>query len=111
MAIRVGIACGGGRTPADGPVLLQTLGVPSALREERVVAAVLINAGALVWDDELMSHREGRKIARLQQFAWRRKILRCDHTLRPMQAQRAVRRDDHLARVRAQHAPQIQSGP
>jgi len=49
-----------------------------AVRDERVSAAVLVNAGALVWDDDLVTRREGRKVARLRQLAWWRKILRGD---------------------------------
>lgn len=57
-----------------------------AVRDERVSAAVLVNAGALVWSDDLVARREGRKVARLRQLAWWRKILRGDVTIARMLA-------------------------
>jgi len=58
----------------------------SAIREERISAALLVNSGALVWDDELVTRREGHKVARLRQLIWWRKILRGDVTITRMRA-------------------------
>jgi alpha-beta hydrolase superfamily lysophospholipase len=62
------------------------LAFQAAVREERVSAAVLLNAGALVWDDDLPRRREGRKIARVLDPGWRRRILRGDVTVGRMRA-------------------------
>jgi alpha-beta hydrolase superfamily lysophospholipase len=58
----------------------------AAVREERVSSALLVNAGALVWDDDLPRRREGRKIARVLNPDWRRRILRGDVTIARMRA-------------------------
>jgi alpha-beta hydrolase superfamily lysophospholipase len=58
----------------------------TAVREERVSAALLVNAGALVWDDDLVRRRDGRKIARVLEPGWRRRILRGDVTIARMRA-------------------------
>jgi alpha-beta hydrolase superfamily lysophospholipase len=58
----------------------------AALREARVSAAVLVNAGALVWDDDLPRRRDGRKIARVLEPDWRRRILRGEVTTERMRA-------------------------
>jgi alpha-beta hydrolase superfamily lysophospholipase len=62
------------------------LAFQAAVREERVSAALLLNAGALVWDDDLPRRREGRKIARVLDPGWRRRILRGDVTVGRMRA-------------------------
>jgi hypothetical protein len=56
----------------------------TAVREQRVSAALLVNAGALVWDDDLVRRREGRQIARVLDPEWQRKILRGDVTMAQM---------------------------
>jgi alpha-beta hydrolase superfamily lysophospholipase len=66
------------------------LAFQAAVREERVSAALLVNAGALVWDDDLVRRREGRKIARVLDPDWQRKILRGDV---PMARMRAIAGD------------------
>jgi alpha-beta hydrolase superfamily lysophospholipase len=48
----------------------------AAVREQRVSAALLVNSGALVWDNDLVMRRDARKITRLRQLAWWREILR-----------------------------------
>jgi alpha-beta hydrolase superfamily lysophospholipase len=58
----------------------------AAVREQRVSAALLLNAGALVWDDDLVRRRAGRKIARVLDPDWRRRILRGDVTMARMRA-------------------------
>jgi alpha-beta hydrolase superfamily lysophospholipase len=62
------------------------LAFQAAVREQRVSAALLVNAGALVWDDDLVRRRDGRKIARVLDPDWRRKILRGDVTIARMRA-------------------------
>lgn len=47
----------------------------AAIRHEQVSAALLVNAGALVWDSDLVIRRSVRKLDRLRQLAWWRKIL------------------------------------
>ncbi len=44
--------------------------------DERVVAALMLNAGALEWHPELVRHRDARKLNRLLRVAWWRRILR-----------------------------------
>lgn len=44
--------------------------------DERVVAALMLNAGALEWHSELVRHRDARKLNRLLRIAWWRRILR-----------------------------------
>jgi alpha-beta hydrolase superfamily lysophospholipase len=58
----------------------------AAVREERVSAALLVNSGALVWDDDLVSRRDGRRVARLRELDWWRKILRGEVTVARMRA-------------------------
>jgi hypothetical protein len=58
----------------------------SAVRDERVSAALLVKSAALVWEDALVERREGRKVARLHQLVWWRRILRGDVTLARMRA-------------------------
>jgi alpha-beta hydrolase superfamily lysophospholipase len=82
----------------------------AALREPRVSAALLVNAGALVWDDELVTRRDARKIARLRQLDWWRKILRGHVSVARMRAiVRAYARDAGRRWLRAararDHAP------
>jgi len=48
----------------------------AAVREQRVSAALLVNSGALVWDNDLVMRRDARKIVRLRQLGSWRKILR-----------------------------------
>ncbi|HVF78623.1 MAG TPA: alpha/beta fold hydrolase [Solirubrobacteraceae bacterium] len=67
----------------------------AAVRDDRVSAAVLLNAGALVWHDELVTQRDRGRVARLQQLVWWRKILRGDVTPARMRA---------IARAYARHA-------
>ena len=67
----------------------------AAVRDERVRAAVLLNSGALVWDDALVTQRASRKVARLHQLVWWRKILRGDVTFARMRP---------IARAYARHA-------
>ncbi|HEV7885693.1 MAG TPA: alpha/beta fold hydrolase, partial [Solirubrobacteraceae bacterium] len=62
------------------------LAFQAAVREQRVGAALLLNAGALVWDDDLPRRREGRKIARVLDSDWQRRILRGDVTIARMRA-------------------------
>jgi hypothetical protein len=81
----------------------------AAVREERVSAALLLNAGALIWDDDLVRRREGRKIARVLDPEWQRKILRGDVTMARM---RAIATDyaRHTIRRRL-HARRTPGGP
>jgi len=48
----------------------------AAAHEPRVTAAVVLNAGALVWDDDLVRRRDARKLYRLFDPAWLRRIVR-----------------------------------
>ena len=48
----------------------------AAAHEPRVTAAVVLNPGALVWDDDLVSRRDARKLYRLFDPAWLRRIVR-----------------------------------
>lgn len=58
----------------------------TAVQDVRVSAAVLLNAGALEWDDELVTEREARKVTRLHELdSWRR-VLRGDVTKARMRA-------------------------
>ncbi len=47
----------------------------TALADDRVRAAFLINAAALIWRPELLSEREARKALRLLQREWLRKLI------------------------------------
>jgi hypothetical protein len=58
----------------------------AAVREERVSAALLLNAGALVWDPDLVRQRAGRRIAKVLDPDWRRRILRGDVPIAVMRA-------------------------
>ncbi len=48
----------------------------AADRDERAVAALMVNPGALEWHPELVKHRNARKLSRLRRGAWWRRILR-----------------------------------
>ena len=48
----------------------------AALHQARIAAAVAVNAGALVWDDDLVMRRDARKLHRLLEPAWWRRIVR-----------------------------------
>ena len=58
----------------------------AAVREHRVSAALLVNSGALVWNDDLLSRRDGRRVERLRQLESWRKILRGEVTVARMRA-------------------------
>jgi dienelactone hydrolase len=58
----------------------------AARQDARVGAALLVNAGALVWDDDLVTRREARKVGRLYQLDWWRKIMHGDVTQAQMRA-------------------------
>ncbi|MEA2144228.1 MAG: hypothetical protein QOI64_2658 [Solirubrobacteraceae bacterium] len=73
----------------------------AALRDTRVSAALLVNAGALVWDDDLVTQRAARKMGRLHQLDWWRKIMRGGVTAAQMRA--VARAYAHTTLVR--HAP------
>ena len=45
-------------------------------RDERAVAALMVNPGALEWHPELVKHRNAAKLNRLRRVAWWRRILR-----------------------------------
>lgn len=47
-----------------------------AARDERVTAALMMNPGLLVWDPEIASRRDARKLTRLRHPGWWRRILR-----------------------------------
>lgn len=47
-----------------------------AARDDRVIAALLLNPGLLSWDPEIISRRDARKLKRLRSPAWRRRVLR-----------------------------------
>ncbi|HEX3735787.1 MAG TPA: hypothetical protein VHU86_11635 [Solirubrobacterales bacterium] len=47
-----------------------------ALEDPRVVAAVLLNPGALVWDPELVDQRQARKVGRASQGRWWARLAR-----------------------------------
>lgn len=48
----------------------------AALEDERVAAAVLVNAGALVWHPGILDEREGRRFDRVFQWRWWERLLR-----------------------------------
>jgi len=74
----------------------------AAVREERVSAAVLVNSGALVWDNDLVSRRDGRRVARLRKLDWWRRILRGEVTVARMRAiARAYAQDVVRRRLRS----------
>ncbi|MFT3863156.1 MAG: hypothetical protein QM729_02705 [Solirubrobacterales bacterium] len=50
----------------------------AALVDDRVSDAVLVNPGALVWTDELLSEREARKLTRVVDRRWLRRLLTGD---------------------------------
>jgi alpha-beta hydrolase superfamily lysophospholipase len=78
----------------------------AAVRDERVSAALLLNAGALVWDDDLVRRRAGRKIARVLDADWRRRILRGDVALARMRAIAGDYARDSIRRgLRARRTP------
>lgn len=53
----------------------------AALEDPRVEAAVLLNAGALIWHDNLLRQRQARKLERLLQPSWWWKALRGEVSL------------------------------
>jgi pimeloyl-ACP methyl ester carboxylesterase len=53
----------------------------AALEDPRVETALLLNAGALVWHDNLMRQRQARKLERLWQPSWWWKALRGEFSL------------------------------
>jgi alpha-beta hydrolase superfamily lysophospholipase len=67
----------------------------AAAADERVVSAFLLNPGALEWHPELFGNRTARKLSRLRQGAWWRRILRGQVKRRNMVA---------VARATANHA-------
>jgi len=74
----------------------------AALRDARVSAVLLLNGGALVWDDDLVTRRDGSKVARLRQLVWWRKILRGEVSLVRMSAvARAYMRGEIMRLVRS----------
>jgi hypothetical protein len=75
----------------------------AALRDARVRAALLVNAGALVWDDDLVTQREARKVGRLHQLDWWRKIVHGDV---PQAQMRAIARA-YVRTTLGRHAPVV----
>lgn len=67
----------------------------AAADDERVVSAFLLNPGALEWHPELFGNCNARKLSRLRQGAWWRRILRGQVKRRNMVA---------VARATASHA-------
>ena len=57
-----------------------------AARDERVSAALLVNAGALVWDPELVTRHAAHKLERLRRLAWWKMVLRGKVKLANMRA-------------------------
>ena len=45
-------------------------------RDDRAVAAIMVNPGALEWHPELVKHRNAQKLNRLRRRAWWQRILR-----------------------------------
>jgi alpha-beta hydrolase superfamily lysophospholipase len=46
----------------------------AAAHDSRIISAVLLNAGALVWQDDILERREGRKLDRIFQRSWWRRF-------------------------------------
>lgn len=65
-----------------------------AARDTRVAAALLMNPRLLVWDAEVVARRDARKLTRLRNLAWWRRIVRGQVRLSRMReiARAAVRR-------------------
>ena len=75
----------------------------TALRDRRTAAALLLNAGALVWHSELLAEREARKLGRVFERRWWHKLSRGEVGLARLRALAAslLARLAHLARSSA----------
>ena len=90
----------------------------AAIRDARVAAALLINAGALVWKPDLFARREVsrevEKLARLREFAWWTHMLRGKvkvDSMRPVLRALAIRASEAAGAPARRRSEDTAAGP